>query len=158
MTIQQTLFFEDFPAGETVELDGSYEVTREEIVAFAEEFDPQPMHLNDEEIPGMGLHRPIASGWHTCAISMRLMSDSYISKSHGLGSPGMDSLKWYKPVCPGDILRLRRTCKAARVSKSRPEMGICTFLWEILDQNGDLVMDVAGLQMFRTRASNREAG
>jgi acyl dehydratase len=158
MTIEQTLYFEDFPPGETVDLDGSYEVTREEIVAFAEEFDPQPMHSNDGEIPGMDLTGPIASGWHTCAISMRLMSDGYISKSHGLGSPGMDSLKWYKPVYPGDVLRLRRTCKAARVSKSRPEMGICTFYWELIDQNDDLVMDLAGLQMFRTRASLQGAG
>ncbi len=158
MMIEQTLFFEDFPAGATVDLEGSYEVTREEIIAFAEEFDPQLMHLNDEKIPGMDLQGPIASGWHTCAISMRLMSDSYISRSHGLGSPGMDALKWYKPVYPGDTLRLRRTCKEARVSKSRPEMGICTFYWELVDQNDELVMDLAGLQMFRTRTSLQEDG
>jgi acyl dehydratase len=151
------LYFEDFPAGEAVDLDAEYTVTLENLVEFAEEFDPQPMHLEACEIPGTGMHGPIASGWHTCAISMRLMSDGYISNAEGMGSPGMDSLKWNKPVYPGDILRMRRTCRTARVSKSKPEMGICGFLWEILDQNDELVMEMTGLQMFRTRASLVEA-
>ncbi len=153
MKLEDKYHFEDFAVGEVVEIDSKYLVTRENLIAFAEEFDPQPMHLEAGEIPGTDMSGPIASGWHTCAISMHLMSDGYITNSNGMGSPGMDSLKWHKPVFPGDEIWMRRTCKSARVSKSRPEMGICSFLWELLDQNSDLVMEMHGLQMFRTRAS-----
>jgi len=152
--MDQTKFcYDDFDVGKTVDLVGSHTVTLEEIVAFAEEFDPQPMHLSDVKIPGMDQSGPIASGWFTCSISTKLMCAGYLRNSHCMGSPGMDSIKWHKPVLPGDVLRLRLTCEAARISKSRPEMGICTIFWEMLDQNDEPVMDLRGLQLFRTRAS-----
>ena len=147
------LCFEDFAVGETVVFDTSYPITREEIIEFASEFDPQPIHLSDVEFPEAKIDRIIASGWNTAAISMRLMSDGYISNTHALGSPGLDYLKWLKPVVPGDILRMRCTCLETRRSTSRDEMGIVKFRWEVLNQNDDVVMDYVGHQMIRTQSS-----
>ncbi|MBZ0218001.1 MAG: MaoC family dehydratase [Fimbriimonadaceae bacterium] len=147
------LCFEDFPVGETVIFDATYPVTREEIVEFATEFDPQPIHLSDVVFPEAKIDGMIASGWHTAAMSMRLMSEGYISNSHAMGSPGMDHLKWLKPVKPGDVLRMRRTCLEARRSNSRRDMGIVKFHWEVLNQNDEVVMDYVGHQMMRTQDS-----
>ena len=147
------LCFEDFIVGETVVFDATYPVTREDIIEFAKEFDPQPIHLQDVVFPEAKIDGIIASGWHTAAISMRLMSEGYISNTHAMGSPGMDYLKWLKPVVPGDVLRMRRTCLDARRSKSRDDMGIVHFRWEVLNQYNEVVMDYAGHQMMRTRAS-----
>lgn len=146
------LHFEDFPVGETVLLDPVHEVTRDDIVTFASQFDPQDFHLDDEAAKDTLLGGLAASGWHSCAIVMRLMSDGYISRSAGLGSPGLDEVRWLKPVRPGDRLRLRRTCLAARRSASRPDMGICTFLWELLNAADAVVLDMRGQQMFKIRA------
>lgn len=150
---QALLAYEDFPAGWSELAANSYTVTREEIISFASEFDPQPMHMDEAAGSASLLGGLAASGWHICAIAMRLMSDAYISRSAGMGSPGLDEVKWLKPVRAGDTLRLRASCLEARVSKSRPEMGICVFLWELLNQRDELVTMQRGYQMFRTRAS-----
>ncbi len=152
------LYFEDFSVGETVIFDTSYPVTREEMIEFASEFDPQAIHLTDVVDPETKMDGIIASGWHTAAMSMRLMSDGYISNTMTMGSPGMDNVKWLKPVVPGDILRMRRTCLESRRSESRDDMGILKFRWEVLNQDDEVVMDYTGYQMMYTSvAITREA-
>ncbi|VAW16102.1 hypothetical protein MNBD_ALPHA09-2294 [hydrothermal vent metagenome] len=147
------LHWEDFPVGETVAF-GAYEVTREEITGFAEEFDPQPFHLEDAAANDSLLGGLAASGWHTCAILMRMICDEFLNRSAGLGSPGVDEVKWLKPVRAGNILSVRRTCLEARVSASRPEMGLCKFHYEVRTQTGTVVMTWVVTQLF----SRRDAG
>ena len=96
-TQNDLIHFEDVPEGWSKLLDSSYLVTREEIINFARQFDPQPMHLDDEAAARSVLGGLAASGWHTCAIGMRLMSDGYISKAAGMGSPGVEETRWLKP-------------------------------------------------------------
>ena len=93
----------------------------------------------------------IASGWHTCAMVMRMMCDAYLSQSASVGSPGIDNLKWLKPVRPGDMISARRTTLETRVSKSKPDIGIVNNLWEVFNQNGEMVMSMQGYGMFRRR-------
>ena len=131
--------FEDFTVGLTI-VHGSRTVTRSDIIAFAAEFDPQPFHL-DEAAPETGLTGGlIASGWHIAAIFMRLLTDSLLLDSTCLGSPGVETLKWAKPLRPGDTLSGRSTVTAARPSQSRPDRGIVSFRHEALNQTGDVVM------------------
>ena len=93
----------------------------------------------------------IASGWHTCAMVMRMMCDAYLSQSASVGSPGIDNLKWLKPVRPGDTISARRTTLETRASNSKPDIGIVNNLWEVFNQNGELVMSMQGYGMFRRR-------
>ena len=93
----------------------------------------------------------IASGWHTCAMVMRMMCDAYMLQSASVGSPGIDNLKWLKPVRPGDTISARRTTLEARTSKSRPDIGIVNNLWEVFNQDGEMVMSMQGYGMFRRR-------
>lgn len=147
----ETLYFEDFPPGETVRFPETYTMSAEEIVAFASEFDPQPMHLSEEGGRASILGGMAASGWHTCAVAMRLISDGYISRSAGAGAPGIKEGKWLKPVRPGDTLRLSRECLSARESASRPGIGLCTFRWVVWNQKSEPVLELVGTQMFVTR-------
>src|ERR1700749_2161404 len=121
-----TLTFEDFPVGRLGPY-GPPHVTREEIIAFATEFDPQPMHLDEEAARHSMLQGLSGSGWHLCAIVMRMMYDGYIGRTASLGSPGVNELRWLAPLRPGDDLTIDVDVLEARVSKSRPETGIVTF-------------------------------
>jgi acyl dehydratase len=121
-----TLAFEDFPPGHFGQF-GPRRVTREEILAFAAEFDPQPMHLDEEAAKRSMLKGLAASGWHLCAITMRMMFDGYIGRTASLGSPGVNELRWLAPLRPGDELTIDVEVVEARVSRSRPETGIVTF-------------------------------
>ena len=146
------LHFEDFPIGGT-ETFGSYEVTAEEVKAYAAEYDPQPFHL-DEYAGELSIAGALsASGWHTLAMSMRMIYDGYIGRSTSMGSFGVDEVKWAKPVFAGDILNIRRTTLDARVSSSRPEMGIITFRWEVFNQHGTLKLDMRGNGLFKVRGA-----
>jgi acyl dehydratase len=120
------LTFEDFPPGRFGSF-GPRHVTREEIIAFAAEFDPQPMHLDEEAASKTMLKGLSGSGWHLCSISMRMMFDGYIGRTASLGSPGVNELRWLAPLRPGDDLMLDVDVVEARPSKSRPETGIVTF-------------------------------
>ena len=121
-----TLFFEDFKPGHLGRF-GPQHVTAEEIRAFASEFDPQPMHL-DEEAASRSLLKGLAgSGWHLCSITMRMMFDGFIGRTASLGSPGVNELRWLAPFRPGDDITLDVEVVEARVSKSRPSTGIVTF-------------------------------
>jgi acyl dehydratase len=121
-----TLTFEDFPPGHFGTF-GPRHVTREEMLAFAAEFDPQPMHLDEAAASRSMLKGLAGSGWHLCAITMRMMFDGFIGRTASLGSPGVNELRWLAPFRPGDDLTLDVEVTEARVSRSRPETGIVTF-------------------------------
>jgi acyl dehydratase len=121
-----TLTLEDFKLGHFGSF-GPRHVTREEILAFAAEFDPQPMHLDEEAAKRSLLGGLAGSGWHLCSIMMRMMFDGFIGRTASLGSPGVNELRWLAPLRPGDDLTLDMNVTEARVSRSRPQTGIVTF-------------------------------
>ncbi len=133
------LYFEDFPPGAVAEY-GDREITAAEIMEFAREFDPQPFHLDEAAARETMVGGLIASGWHTAAMLMRMSCDGFLNRSASQGGPGVDELAWTKPVRPGDRLRARRTTLSARVSRSRPTVGLVEFLFEVLNQNSEVVM------------------
>lgn len=147
----ETLYFEDFPQGETVRLDASFTVTRDDIITFAEQYDPQPMHLSEEGGKASILGGLAASGWQTCAIAMRLISDGYVTRTAGAGASGIEEGKWLKPVRPGDTLHMTRETMETRYLNSRPGVGMCKFRWTVLNQNDEPVLEIVGNQMFVTR-------
>jgi acyl dehydratase len=148
--------FEDFPVGRVFEF-GGYEVTREEMLRFAAAFDPQPFHL-DEEAARRSLFKGLsASGWHTCAMVMRMNCDAYLLDSTSLGSPGIDSLKWLAPVRAGDVLRVRLSILEARAMKSRPHVGLTRSRWEVFNQRDEKVMEMEGYGMFGRREAEGAA-
>lgn len=150
MTTGPMIYWEDFEVGKTVEF-GNHRVTAEDIVAFAREFDPQPFHLDEEAARDTLLGGLAASGWHTCAIMMKMMCDEFLHRSGSLGSPGMDEVRWLQPVRPGDVLRVRSTCIDRRPSRSRPEMGFVRTTWDIYNQAGEHLMTATGTGMFARR-------
>jgi acyl dehydratase len=132
-------YFEDFTVGEAIPL-GSHQVTRAEIIAFAAEFDPQPFHLDERQGSGTMVDGLIASGWHVSGLFMRMLCDGFLLESSSLGSPGIETLKWRKPVRAGDTLTAKAAVIETRRSKSRPEMGIVRFRSEVENQAGEIVM------------------
>lgn len=142
--------FEDFPVGAT-RLLGPYAVTREEVVAFAEEFDPQPFHLDEDAAKSSMLGGLSASGWHSCAMMMRMMADSFILASTSQGSPGVDFVRWKRPVRPGDTLSGTMTVLEARLSQKRPAIGIAKLRNDVLNQNGEAVLECEYTVMLLTR-------
>lgn len=144
--------YEDFEVGASLPL-GSKLVTAEEIVEFASEFDPQPMHLDEEAGRASILGGLSASGWHTCAMFMRMICDAYLLDSTSQGAPGVDHVKWRKPVLAGDTLTGRSTVMARRLSQSRPALGFVTFRFELFNQNGETVYDMQNTGMFLRRAA-----
>jgi acyl dehydratase len=146
--------FEDFRPGEVIDL-GRKTVTREEIVAFAAVYDPQPMHLDEAAAADTLLGGLGASGWHTIAMFMRLLCDNLLLKARSLGSPGIDRVRWLRPVRPGDVLDARAEVVGTRASKSRPEMGIVTFRFTLTNAAGDAVMTMENPIIFATREAAR---
>lgn len=144
------LYWEDFPVGDIMEM-GSHTFTEEQIIAFARQFDPQPFHTDPEAARNSFFKGLIASGWHTCAIAMRLMVDKYVARSASLGSPGLDNIRWLAPVRAGDTISYRRTITAARVSESKPGVGLVQSRWEAVNQRGETVMTMEGWGMFGRR-------
>jgi acyl dehydratase len=144
------LHYEDFPAGEIVTY-GAYEVTAEEIIGFAAEYDPQPFHLDEEAGRASILGGLCASGWHVCAMMNRMNVDAYLVRSAGMGSFGLEEVKWLRPVLVGDTLSMRRSTVERRVSARRPEMGIIKFHWQMLNQDDELKLDALGFNLFKVR-------
>jgi acyl dehydratase len=141
-------YFEDLTVGRVFPLP-AHAVTREEIIAFAREYDPQPFHLGDG---GAGLADGlIASGWHTCAIFMRALCDGLLLDASSLGSPGIDALRWHRPVRPGDTLSGSSTVLSARLSRSRPDRGIVHFRHEMFNQAGEPVLSLDNPILFGVR-------
>lgn len=145
------LHFEDFHTGRQFQFAPAT-VSAEDIVTFASEFDPQPMHLSEEGGKASILGGLAASGWHTCGIMMRMLCDSYIHDAASEGSPGVSNMEWRKPVLAGDILRGRSTVVEARVSKSRPAIGIVQLRGEVINQHGETVAICDYINMIRCRA------
>ena len=143
-------YWEDFPVGGVREF-GAMAVTREAMLAFASEFDPQPFHLDDVAAQASLFGRLSASGWHTCSLAMRMMCDAYLLDSSSLGSPGLDSLRWTRPVYAGDTLKMRMTTLQARPMVSRPRVGLVLSRWELFNQDGLLVLTMQGWGMFGRR-------
>ena len=147
-----TLTFEDFPVGHFGTF-GPRHVTREEIIAFASEFDPQPMHLDEEAAKRTMLHGLSGSGWHLCSIMMRMMFDGYIGNTASLGSPGVDEVRWLSPLRPADDLMLDIDVTEARVSRSRPETGIVTFAMRIRNAANVTLLEATSPIIVKRRAT-----
>ncbi len=144
------IWWEDLQEGEVRDL-GTISPTQEEIVTFARQFDPQPFHLDPEAARASVFGGLCASGWHTCSMAMRLMVTNFLHRTSSLGSPGLESLKWLKPVFPGDILRLQHTLHEKRPMTKRPDVGLVRTSWEMFNQHGDKVLHMEGYGMFRRR-------
>jgi acyl dehydratase len=150
------LYFEDFKPGSVTEY-GPRLVSREEIVAFAAEFDPQPMHLDEEAARASMLGGLAASGWHTCCLLMRMAADGFVLNSASMGAPGVDEVKWLKPLRPGTRITLRLNVLDSRVSNSRPEMGFVKVRMELLDDERAPLMELSNSLMIERRAAAKAA-
>jgi acyl dehydratase len=145
-------YWEDLYAGKVIEL-GPRQVTRDEIIEFARRYDPQPFHTDEAAAKHSIYGGLIASGWHTCAMMMRMLYDGLLVHASSLGSPGVDSVRWLKPVRPGDTLRSRMTVVEARPSRSKPDRGTIKSKWEVFNQSDELVMTMEGMGMYRRRGA-----
>ncbi|WP_066775201.1 MaoC family dehydratase [Sphingomonas sp. CCH5-D11] len=144
-------YFEDIAVGTKANF-GSYHVTREEVMDFASRYDPQPFHLSDEAAAQTHFGRLSASGWHTCAMVMSMIvANLKNNKQAGLGSPGVDELRWLKPVYPGDTLRCETEVIEKRQSQSRPEMGIFKSRMTVYNQDDVAVMSMVSNGLIATR-------
>lgn len=145
-------FLEDYRPGEVVEF-GDYLVTEEEILEFARRYDPQPFHLDAATASGSIYGGLIASGWMTGSVMMRLMVDHFVSRASSMGSPGVDEVRWFKPVRPGDRLHVRVTIIDVRRSQSKPDRGVVQVLQEAINQAGETVMSLRGMSLSRCRSA-----
>jgi len=145
-------YFEDYAVGAVYEY-GYASVTEAEIVAFAERFDPQPIHIDARFATSGPFGGLIASGWHTASLAMRLVVDHYVSRVASLASPGVDELRWPSPVRPGDSLRLRTTILETRRSRSKPDRGLVRTRAELLNQNDQIVLSLVAMNLIRLRNS-----
>jgi acyl dehydratase len=141
-------YFEHYVPGSVFEF-GSIGVNENEIIEFARKFDPQFFHVDPEAAQRSPFKGLIASGWHTAGLMMRLFADHYLSSVASLASPGVDELRWTKPVRGGDTLSIRVTVLAANRSRTKPDRGMVTSLIEVLDQNGEVVMHMTAMNLFR---------
>lgn len=146
--------YEDFVEGVSIPL-GPMLVTADEIVAFASEFDPQPMHLDEEAGRESILGGLSASGWHTCALFMRMLADAFIIDSTAQGAPGVDYCRWKRPVLAGDTLSGQTTVVTRRLSRSRPELGLVTMQATLANERGETVFEFHNTIMFLARGAAR---
>ena len=143
-------YWDDYEVGTTYPL-GSTTFTADEIVTFGREFDPQSFHVDPEMAKQSLFGGLIASGWHVTAKLMRLFVDNYVDHRTALGSPGVDEVRWLKPVRPGDTITASVECAAKVPSKSRPEMGVVHEHWRATNQKGEVVLTVKGINMVRRK-------
>jgi acyl dehydratase len=148
---QDLIYFEDLEVGRETDF-GTYEVTREEVLDFARKYDPQPFHLSDEAAAKTHFGRLAASGWHSCAMTMAVMVRHMGDEPQaGLGSPGIDELRWLKPVYPGDTLRVRSRITEVRESRSKPEIGSFRSEVKVTNQDDVPVMTFISIVLIRRR-------
>jgi acyl dehydratase len=143
-------YWEDLQPGQVRDL-GTISPTKDEILAFAGQFDPQYFHLDEEAAKASVFGGLCASGWHTCSMAMRLMVTNFLQESASLGSPGLENVKWLKPVFPGDILHLQHHIIESRPMRSRPDVGLVRTDWDMSNQKGEPVLHMEGWGMFRRR-------
>ena len=144
-------YWEDFVPGWEYE-SPSRSLSAQDITSFAREYDPQIYHTDEEAAKSTPFGGLIASGWQTCAVAMRLMCDGYLLQTSCIGSPGLDELRWFKPVRPGDALRLHTTVLEQTLSRKDPGRGTVKFRWNVLNQNNDVVCSMVGRQHYRRRS------
>ena len=145
------IYWEDLEVGAETDF-GCYQVTREEVLEFAQKYDPQPFHLSDEEAAKTHFGRLAASGWHTAAMPMSVIARYFVGHQQaGLGSPGIDELRWLKPVFPGDTLHVRGQIIEKTPSRSRPEMGSFRTRTTVTNQDGVPVMTFVSIVLIRRR-------
>jgi acyl dehydratase len=147
-----TIHLDDFAPGQIHRL-GRRTLTRDEIVAFARDWDPQAFHLDEDAAAGTIYGGLIASGWHTACVFMRLFADGLLNRAAAMGSPGIDELRWLKPVRPGDSLEARLEVLEVRPSRSKPDRGIVRLRSVLTNQDGEEVLSFVGNVMFRRRAA-----
>jgi acyl dehydratase len=144
-------YFEDFAPGDTSEY-GAYTVTREEVLEFAGKYDPQPFHLDDDAAAQTFFGKISASGWHTCAMTMRMMVDQMkVTQAASEGSPGVDKIRWHRPVYPGDTLRVRTKVDGKKDLPSKPHLGLVLNRYEVLNQESKIVMTFEAAGIFKRR-------
>ncbi len=144
-------YLEDYEPGHKSSF-GRYKVTREEVIAFASRYDPQPFHLDDEAAARTHFGRLAASGWHTCAMTMAMIVENISAHAQaGLGSPGVDELRWLKPVFPGDILRCETEILETTPSRSKPEIGSYRSTVTTLNQHDEPVLRFTSIVLIRRR-------
>lgn len=148
-----SLTFEDFPLGHFATL-GPRHVSREELIAFASEFDPQPMHLDEKAAASSMAGGLSGSGWHMCALAMRMQVDGFLNRTESLGGLGVDEVRWLAPLRPGDDLTLQVHVDEARVSNSRPDCGIVKFRTEMFNASGTQLMSIVSNGLMRRRPSS----
>lgn len=145
-----TRYFEDFQVGDTFDL-GSTSATQEEIITFALQFDPQPFHTDPERARESFFGELIASGWHTTSLFMRLLVDGLINETVSMGSPGVDEVRWIRPVHSNEVLRGRFTVLDSKASRTRPDLGIIRSRCELFNPAGEIVMSLLGTHFFGRR-------
>lgn len=145
-------YFEDYPPGAVFE-GGAVLVSESDIVEFARRYDPQTMHTDPAAAAHGFFGGLIASGWHTAALMMRLFAAHFLSPASSLASPGIDELRWLRPVRPGDVLSLRVAVTEVRRSQSKPGQGIVRSFVEVLNQDGEAVMTLKPISLIRCRPS-----
>lgn len=143
-------YFEDFVVGSTISI-GSHHFTEEEILAFAKQFDPQPFHIDPDAAKRSIFGGIIASGWHTCSVMMRLLVDGLVADAASLGSPGVDEVRWVKPVRAGDTISVTLTVFDAKASTSKNDRGVIWIDWRAVNQHGELVATIKSMGMFGRR-------
>jgi acyl dehydratase len=148
-------YFEDYLGGSVHEF-GSIGVEQDEVIGFAKRFDPQVFHTDPESAKKTIFNGLIASGWHTAGLMMRLFADHFLSNVASLGSPGVDELRWHKPVRPGDELSVRVTVLETRRSRTKPDRGIVNSFIEVMNQNRDVVMSMQAVNIFLCRKRSQE--
>jgi acyl dehydratase len=145
-------WFEDFPEGSVREF-GGITLGREDILAFARQYDPQPFHVDEEAARHTAFGGLVASGWQTCALVTRMACDAFLLDTATAGSPGIESVRWLKPVRPGDTLRVRMRTLEARPLKTRPQLGLVLVRYDVLNQRDESVLTMDGkTMMFRRTA------
>ncbi len=143
-------WFEDYVVGRTEQF-GPVGVDEAEVVAFGERYDPQPFHVDAAAAAAGPFGGLIASGWQTCALMMRLLATEYLSAASSLGSPGIDELRWVRPVRPGDSLVMRTTVLEARVSRSKPDRGLVRTQIALVNSAEEVVLTLTAMNLVRTR-------
>jgi len=146
-------WFEDYVVGTMAE-HGTVVVDEAELLDFGRRFDPQPFHVDAEAAARGPFGGLIASGWHTCALMMRLFAQEYLSEASSLGSPGVDELRWLRPVRPGDRLTLRTTVEEARLSRSKPDRGLVRTRVELRDDDGGGVLSLTAMNLILARPAS----
>ncbi|NKE67867.1 MaoC family dehydratase [Ramlibacter sp. RBP-2] len=144
-------YWEDFTPGWRYE-SPPRTLTAQDITTFAREYDTQSYHTDEEAAKSSPFGGLIASGWQTCAVAMRLMCDGYLLETSCIGSPGLDELRWLKPVRPGDALRLHSVVLEQAPSQKDPARGTVKFRWDVLNQHGEVVCSMTGRQHYRRRS------